>query len=138
MTQYLLDTNVLSELLRKRPHAGVVDRLRAAGSQTFATSVICVMELRYGAALRGDAGKLWARIEAEVLRRLRILPVTRAAGDRAGDILAQLRRSGTPIGVEDVLIGATALDAGLAVATRNLAHFSRIEGLVSESWFDRA
>jgi tRNA(fMet)-specific endonuclease VapC len=52
---------------------------------------------------------------------------------RAGDLLALLDSKGVPIGTEDVLIGATALLAGLSVVTRNVRHFDRIPGLKVES-----
>lgn len=135
MTRYLLDTNVLSELLRQRPNAGVAERVGAIRRADLATSAVCIMELRYGAALHADGARLWARIQSELLGRLRILPLAEAAAVRAGDILASLRKRGAPIGLEDVLIGATALEAGLVVSTRNVSHFVRIEGLTVESWF---
>lgn len=135
MTRYLLDTNVLSELLRKRPDAALLERVRAIRRADLATSAVCVMELRYGAALHADGARLWARIQDDLLHRLRVVPLSDAAAVRAGDILAALRKRGTPIGLEDVLIGATALEAGLVVSTRNLTHFARIEGLSVESWF---
>jgi tRNA(fMet)-specific endonuclease VapC len=71
-----------------------------------------------------------------VLGRVRVLPLDPTAAVRAGDILARLDEQGKPIGLEDVLIGATALVNGLAVVTRNLTHFERIEGLRVESWFN--
>jgi tRNA(fMet)-specific endonuclease VapC len=54
---------------------------------------------------------------------------------RAGEILADLEARGTPIGLEDVLIGSTALVHGIAVATRNVKHLGRIEGLSVENWW---
>jgi predicted nucleic acid-binding protein len=54
--------------------------------------------------------------------------------DLAADIWATLSRSGQPIGDSDPIIAATALHHGLGVATRNVAHFSRIQGLVVEDW----
>ena len=50
MSGYLLDTNVLSELVRKKPSRDVVRRLRQVRSQRLTTSAVCVLELRYGAA----------------------------------------------------------------------------------------
>jgi tRNA(fMet)-specific endonuclease VapC len=67
--------------------------------------------------------------------RVRILPFGEAEAVRAGDLLALLESEGVPIGTEDVLIGATALEAGLTVVTRNVKHFDRIPGLTVESWW---
>ena len=136
MNGYLLDTNVLSELLKKRPDPGVVSRLRTLDPAQLATSVVCVTELRYGAARRNDGGSLWTRITRDLLPRFRILPVRLPEAVRAGDILAELAGRGEPIGLEDVLIAATAQENSLTAVTRNLRHFSRIGGLSAESWWE--
>ena len=54
---------------------------------------------------------------------------------RAGEVLSELQSAGTPIGVEDVLIGSTALVHDLTVVTRNVKHFQRISHLDVESWW---
>jgi tRNA(fMet)-specific endonuclease VapC len=131
---YLLDTNVLSELVRKEPAPGVVQRLDELPSDRVATSCICAMELRYGAARHPDGQRLWDRIKRDVLTRIRVLPLTEAAGLRAGELLAELADRGKPIGIEDVLIAATALSNGLVMVTRNLKHYKRIPALRVEAW----
>jgi tRNA(fMet)-specific endonuclease VapC len=133
---YLLDTNVLSELLKKRPHPGVVSRVEDLRPEQAATSVVCIAELRYGAARRHDGGALGARITRELLPQLRILPLGLPAAVRAGEILADLAERGEPIGLEDVYIAATALENQLTAVTRNLRHFSRIRDLAAESWWE--
>ncbi len=135
MSDYLLDTNVLSEAIRKRPDRTLMARLDATPTHRLTTSAICVTELRYGSARRDDRQAFWKRIADGILPRLRILPFGVAEALRAGDVFAQLEASGTKIGLEDVLIGATALEQGLTVVTRNVRHFDRIPGLVVESWW---
>ena len=135
MKGYLLDTNVLSEILKKRPEPRVLERLRTVSSDRFSTSSRCVAELRFGAARRPSSTSLWERIAREVLARVRILPVGEDEAIRAGDLLAILESAGQPIGVEDVLIGATALVRDLTVVTRNVRHFERMPGLGVESWW---
>jgi tRNA(fMet)-specific endonuclease VapC len=132
---HLLDTNVLSELIRKHPEPSVLDRLQAAEGNKLATSVICVTELRYGAARHPEGDRLWQRIAAEVLPRVQVLPLDYEKAVRGGSLLADLATRGEPIGIEDVLIAATALELDLTVVTRNLRHFRRIEGLKAESWW---
>ena len=136
MRGYLLDTNVLSELLRKRPFPRVLDHLRQVSSDQLCTSSICVMELRYGAARHPEGSALWERISDEVLPRVQILPVGQEEAARAGDLLARFESQGNTIGLEDILIGATALANDLTAVTRNVRHFSRIKGLVVESWWE--
>lgn len=135
MTGYLLDTNVLSELMKKAPSAAVVRRVGQIARSELFTSSVCFVELRFGAARhpRGDA--LWNRIREEIEPLVSILPVGYEEAARAGEILAKLEKQGTPIGVEDVLIGSTALVHGIQVATRNVKHLVRIEGLSVESFW---
>lgn len=135
MSGYLLDTNVLSEVIKKRPAASVLARLREVAPGSVFTSVVCVTELRYGARRRPGAEVLWERIAREVLSRVRVLPFGEKEALRASDLLADLEATGQPIGIEDVLIGATALVGSLTVATRNVRHFRRLPGLVVESWW---
>lgn len=135
MRGYLLDTNVLSEVLKKRPSEEVLARLRAIPADDLYTSSVCAMELRHGAARRPDGAALWLRIRNEALSRVRILPVGEEEAIRAGELLADLERRGLPIGVEDLLIAATALARGLVVSTRNVKHLGRVPGIVVESWW---
>lgn len=133
--KYLLDTNVLSEVIRKDPNRGVLQRLNEIAVRDVVTSAVCVAELRHGAARVAHGALLWQRIAREILSRVDILPMGEAEAVRAGDLLAILEARGEPIGIEDVWIGATALEHGLRVVTRNLKHFQRIPGLTSESWW---
>jgi len=55
----------------------------------------------------------------------------------AGDILANLRKSGQTIGLEDVLIAASAITQQYTVVTANIRHFSRIAGLPVENWLEK-
>ncbi len=133
--RYLLDTNVLSEVIRKDPNRVILKRLDEIATRDAVTSVVCVAELRHGTARVAHGARLWERIAREVLSRVDILPLGEAEAIRAGDLLATLEAHGEPIGMEDVWIGATALEHRLTVVTRNLKHFRRIPGLVSESWW---
>jgi tRNA(fMet)-specific endonuclease VapC len=93
------------------------------------------MELRFGAARHPEGTGLWTRIREEIEPLVSVLPLGYEEAVRAGQILADLETRGAPIGLEDVLIGSTALVHGIAVATRNVKHFDRIEGLSVENWF---
>ena len=132
----LLDTNVLSELIKIHPNPSVIARLEQVPDRLRCTSSVCVMELRYGSALRPDFAAFWQRIEDRLPDGLTVLPVGDPEARKAGDILASLRRSGKPIGIEDVLIAACALVHDASLATRNVRHFNLVEGLRVENWFD--
>jgi predicted nucleic acid-binding protein len=135
VTGYLLDTNVLSELLKKRPEPAVVRALNVIPAEDLFTSSICVMELRRGSRRHPKSEQLWERIRRELLCRVQILGFDEQEAVLAGDIGAELAIMGMPIGTEDALIAATALAHGLTVATRNAAHFSRITTLRVINWW---
>jgi predicted nucleic acid-binding protein len=131
---WLLDTNVVSELVRKRPDAAVVDRLRALPADQLFVTPITVMELRAGSLRRPDAVDFWARLEAEILSRVRVVGLNARAGLVAGDLLAALNARGTPIDLADLLIAAIALTHDATLVTRNRRHFERISELRLETW----
>jgi len=135
MPGYLLDTNVLSELMKKRPRPEVVRRVRDLPPDETFTCAVCFLELRYGAARHPDRTRLWDRIQTEIRPLVSVLPLGYDEAIRAGEVLASLEAKGTPIGLDDILIGSTALVHGLAVATRSVKHLSRIEGLSVENWW---
>lgn len=132
----LLDTNVLSEVLRPRPSPAVIGRLLQFTSKTLFASELTRFEMRFGSALWPDASLFWARIQRELLPLVTWLPVSEAVSTRAGDIAAAQRLAGRPCGSLDPLIAATALTQGLPLATRNVQHFECIEGLEVQNWFD--
>ena len=121
---YLLDTNILSELIKKRPSPYVMSRLDCKPAHTLFTSSICIMELRFGSALREDSEVFWERIDQEIISRVNILHIGIKEALAAGDILASLRKTGQIIGVEDVLIAASALANKCIIITASICHFS--------------
>ena len=131
---YLLDTNILSELVKKRPNPQALAQLRSKSALTLFTSCICIMELRFGSALREDFEVFWERINNEIISRVKILPIREKEALVSGDILADLRKTGQTIGIENVLIAASALTNQCTVVTANTRHFSRIKALKVENW----
>lgn len=130
----LLDTNVLSELMRPTPHAKVVRWLDAWPEWEVWISAVTVAEIRLGISLLpgGKRKKNFLDIAEQMFREDfpdRCLPFDcDAAGDYAL-IVAARTRQGYPISVEDGQIAAIARTAGLALATRNTKDFSGITGL---------
>jgi predicted nucleic acid-binding protein len=131
---FLLDTNVLSELLRKRPNEGVVRHLHAAAAARLHTSAMSVVELRAGAARVPHGAELWARITRDVLARVSVLPIGVAEAELAGDFIGRLARHGASIGVPDALIGASAAANSLVLVTRNVRHLERLPVTVENWW----
>lgn len=131
---YLFDTNILSEVMKKRPNPALMERLPKTSSAVQFTSCICVMELRYGSRRRPDHKAFWQRVETEVLSRVMILPITEKAAIIAGDLAAILASSGDRISPEDLLIAATVVHNDLTLITANERHFERIPNLKVENW----
>jgi tRNA(fMet)-specific endonuclease VapC len=129
--RYLLDTNILSDLIR-HPQGRIAAHIRRVGEADVCTSIIVAAELRFGATRRGSA-KLSAQLEA-VLGALEILPLEAPADHVYGAIRVQLERAGTPIGGNDLLIASQAKALGLTVVTDNEREFSRVESLTHENW----
>ena len=129
--RYLLDTNILSDLIRQ-PQGTVARRISSVGEATVCTSIIVAAELRFGAEKSGSS-KLADRVDL-VLSALNVLPLESPADRHYGEVRQQLTRRGTPIGPNDLLIASHALAADLTVVTANAGEFSRVPGLRIENW----
>ena len=132
---YLLDTNILSELVRRLPDPRVESRFESEPESLF-TSVICLEEIRFGTRIGPPGNKLWERMEADVLPHLSVLALGPSAAILAGDLRAEWKTLGTPVGYRDGLIAATAKAHNLILATRNVRHFDHVSGLTVENWFE--
>lgn len=129
--RYLLDTNIISDLIRN-PLGLTMDRIRDVGEAQVCTSIIVAAELRHGAEKRGSP-RLKAQVEA-VLERLEIMPF-KAPADAVYSLLrSNLERAGQPIGGNDLLIAAHAVTLGCTLVTANEREFARVEGLYCQNW----
>lgn len=131
MTRYLLDTNIVSDLIRD-PHGRVAGRIGEVGESQVCTSVIVAAELRYGAVKRGSP-RLTAQVEA-VLGALEVVSFEVPADAVYGLIRTRLERIGRPIGGNELLIAAQCVALGYTLVTDNDAEFVRVEGLSRENW----
>ena len=132
---YLLDTNILSELVRRLPDPRVESRFESEPERLF-TSVICLEEIRFGTRIGPPGNKLWERMEADVLPHVTVLALDAAAAILAGDLRAEWKTLGTPAGYRDGLIAASAKAYKLVLVTRNVRHFDHVTGLTVENWFE--
>lgn len=129
--RYLLDTNIVSDLVRN-PHGRVTQHIRKVGEARVCTSIIVAAELRYGGAKKGSL-PLSAQLDA-VLSVLEVLPFDTPADQTYGVLRARLEQSGKPIGANDLLIAAQALSLGHILVTDNEREFVRVDGLNCENW----
>jgi tRNA(fMet)-specific endonuclease VapC len=128
---YLLDTNIISDLVRN-PQGAVTKRIREIGETEICTSIIVVSELRFGAEKKGSP-RLTAQLEA-VLGCLSVHPFESSADIQYGRLRAALERTGRVIGANDLLIAAHALALGCVVVTDNPGEFDRVPDLTCENW----
>jgi len=135
MTGFLLDTNVVSELIKPRPALSVVKWVDSTDENLLFLSVLTLGEIRKGIAglvKRARRGALETWLETSLRPRFagRILPVDEAVADRWGVITAAAAAAGTPVPVIDGLLAATALQHNLTLVTRNAADVARTGALV--------
>ena len=128
---YLLDTNILSHLVRQ-PQGPVADHIAEVGETNVLTSVVVACELRYGAAKRGSR-KLTRQVEA-VLSAMTIRPLESDIERVYASIRVALERKGTPVGAHDMLIAAHARAIDAVCVTDNVAEFRRVPALKIENW----
>jgi predicted nucleic acid-binding protein len=131
---FLLDTNIISELIKREPNPHLLVRMEDIPDASLCTASVCVMELRFGALRVPNGEALWNRIQKRILSRMQIQSFGYQEAMKAAELLAVLYASGRPIGIEDTMIASTALSNALIVVTANTEHFSRIPGLQSENW----
>ncbi len=129
--RYLLDTNILSSLLRQ-PSGPVARQIGAIGEGAICTSIIVACELRYGIAKKGSVS-LSNKVE-KMLSVLEVLLLDEDADRKYGELRTALEKAGTPIGANDYLIAAHALSLGLTLVTDNVGEFSRVPRLAIENW----
>ena len=131
MWRYLLDTNILSHVIRD-PTNRPAGRLARLGGQQLCTSIIVAAELRYG-AIKSRSSRLARRVD-ELLATLDVVPFQPPADSAYGEIRAELERVGMLIGPNDLLIAAQARTLDLTLVTDNVAEFSRVPHLRIENW----
>lgn len=132
--RYLLDTNILSHLIR-HPSGPVFNYLESILPATACTSIIVSAEIHYGLR-KGASDKLRTQAE-KVLDVMDILPLENPVDTYYGEIRALLNRKGTPIGGNDLFIAAHALALDLTLVTANVREFSRVPKLRIENWLEQ-
>lgn len=133
---YLLDTNVLSELRRKSPNAGVVEWFTQRPASTLYLSVLTLGELRKGIEGLADTKRRmaltdWLETDLQSFFAGRILGIDAQVADRWGRLVAA---AGRPLPAIDSLLGATAAQHGLSLVTRNERDFAGLGLEVINPW----
>jgi tRNA(fMet)-specific endonuclease VapC len=135
VAKFLLDTNVVSHLLRYAPPP-LIKRLADTPRDQVAVSIVTAMELRFGLAKNPHATRAKAAVEAF----LAVVPVANLPDGIPpvyGRVRADLEKRGTPIGPLDTMIAAHALAIGATLVTNNTKEFRRVRGLRCQDWTKR-
>jgi tRNA(fMet)-specific endonuclease VapC len=131
MLRYLLDTNIVIYVLKRRPVAMLATFNDNASRM--AISSITLAELLHGAEKSSRVSENLAVVE-DFCSRLDVLPYGPKAAQHYGAIRAALEKRGQPIGVNDIHIAAHARSEGLVLVTNNMGEFLRVPGLEVENW----
>ncbi len=129
---YLLDTNICIYIARHHP-SEVLERFRKLKPGDVGMSSVTYGELCYGACksrYRNEARS----ILQELAKVIPVLALGSEAGERYGEIRAELERRGCVIGNNDLWIAAHALSLGLVLVTNNEREFIRVPGLKLQNW----
>jgi predicted nucleic acid-binding protein len=135
----VLDTKVLSELMRSQPHPAVVDWVAAQPRASLFTTSVNKTEILYGIAVL-PAGRRRAALAAAADAMFtddlagRVLPFDAAAAAHYAEIITARRRIGAPIEAFDAQIAATARVAGFRVATRDIGGFDGCGVALVDPW----
>ena len=131
MISYLLDTNIVIYVIKRRP----IEALEAfnQNASRMAISSITLAELIHGAEKSSQPAHNYNVIE-DFCSRLEVLPYSAKAAQHYGSIRAALEKTGQTIGVNDLHIAAHARSEGLVLVTNNLREFERVPALLLENW----
>lgn len=136
LTGYLIDTNVISETVRAKPAPQVMRWLDSLEPEQLHVSVLSLGEIRKGALAVADKRRrdkllAWLHTTLPDWFESRVLPVDASVCDHWAALMV---KAGTPLPAIDSLLAATAANAGLVVATRNVRDFARMDVKVIDPW----
>lgn len=135
----VLDTSVLSALMRSEPERAVVKWLNGLPPESVWTTSITVFEVRFGLEILA-AGRRRRQLEDAFARALeedfesRVLPFDQAAAQAAGRIAAERRRAGRAVEIRDIQIAGITIARKATLATRNIRHFEGCGLTLVDPW----
>ena len=131
---YLLDTDIVSNPLKKQPALALLRRLASVSKEQQFTSTITVGEMTFGALRTSRSAELLQKIKTHVWANLQIVSFDFEAAETYGRLRAELEKQGTPVAEPDLRIASIAISRGYTLVTGNERHFRHIQGLLLENW----
>lgn len=133
MTQFLLDTNICAFLFRGK--YGIEQKLASVGLDNCHISIITYAELYFGCETSNDFDFNY-QLLSDFCDNIDIVGIEEVIPIYAKE-KARLKREGRLIDDFDLLIGATALHYGMTLATENVRHLERLDGIEVDNWVTR-
>ena len=134
----ILDTNVLSALMRETPERKIIAWLDAQPRTSVWTTSVTILEIRFGLKILAAGKKRSRLVQAfeEALDKIgqRIAPFDAIAAQRAADLMASRQQRGWPVDLRDTMIAGIALAHHATLATRNTVHFEDVGVAVVNPW----
>ena len=142
MTDWLLDTNILSELRRPKPEARVVAFVAAQPLDRLFVSAVTLAEIRFGIELVGEAGRRadlgnWLTHQVRPMFDQRVLPISEDVMFKWRLLVEDGRKAGHTFSQPDLIIAATALHHGLTIVSRDVNDFEKARAPIFNPWRDQ-
>jgi toxin FitB len=143
VTGWLLDTNILSELRRVRPNAKVVGFIKAQPLEILYISSVTLAEIRFGIELVAEPVRRaeldnWLTHRVRPMFEGRVLPITEDVMLKWRLLVEEGRKTGHTFSQPDLIIGATALEHGLTLVSRDTADYEKARVPVINPWLSAA
>lgn len=141
MTNWLLDTNVLSELRRRRPERRVLAFIAAQPLENLYVSVVTFAEIRFGIESVADAGRRaelsdWLAHKVRPMFEQRVLAISEDVMFKWRLLVEDGRKVRHTFSQPDLIIAATALDHGLTVVSRDVSDYRKARVPVLNPWLE--
>lgn len=131
---YLFDTDIITNILKKRPSPFLIKQLASIPKAQQFISTITVSEIVYGSMKSGRPDYHLKNLEEILIPAVNIAPFDTSAAYICGNLQARLEKQGTPLALADLEIAAIALARDFTLVSGNRKHFARISELKLENW----
>ena len=141
MTNWLLDTNILSELRHRKPERKVLAFITAQPLERLYVSTVTFAEIRFGIELLSDAGRRaelndWLTHKVRPMFEQRVLAISEDVMFKWRLLVEDGRKAGHTFSQPDLIIAATALHHGLTIVSRDVSDYQRAHAPVFNPWVD--
>ena len=130
--RFMLDTNIIAYAINGNPEV-VISKIVQHDPADLCISAVTMAELEYGVCNSSKPAQNRLAL-IMFLSGISVLPFDSLAAREYGELRADLKRKGTPIGANDLMIAAHARALGLTLVTNNTREFERVKGLLLENW----